>query len=594
MEVSVVNPLFYFKLFYVLAFLFICFAVLYQGIKRGYQIQSILLMLSTITLFTVIGTRLVTIPVEEWIQIIFSNAEVIYDNRSALGGLLFGLVGLIISQRLLGFHKPILDVYAWAVPVGLGIQKIGCFINGCCFGKPSELFWAVHYPHGSQAHYSQWVSGFINQDEAFSMSVHPVQLYETIGLFLLGFTIWRTRYYWKKNLSVLLFSMVLFLFFRFLIEFIRDPASSQFEVIYTYGIKNLQWMLLIIAFLVALTLFIYEKYLKWDTVKVRKYNYNLKVDLILTILLSFIIYIFSNLLTQYELLSVWIKFIPATLLTLYYIFRKSEYTIYRLALSILLFIPIFVFAQTYEKDSLTTKKFRQLDIGGSFGDFYNEVLYNPRSGECGTSYDHEYLKNSYNIGGIGYSQVTRKGSKENTFGVNLHGGNIKTTRLSTGDVESNFTFGLNPFYKHEGKWLGIGAGFQLGNLRKNTTDKVKSGDLSKAIKKHFILPEFYLRLGRRDWFDIDYNYGFLMPSAFPTTYSRVSMGSSFGLGPDYNLRYGKIYPINSDFISARAMLTDHIGVNLMYVLKEKNRVYNDEASSKILFSINYRFDFKTN
>jgi hypothetical protein len=254
-----------------------------------------------------------------------------------------------------------------------------------------------------------------------------------------------------------------------------------------------------------------------------------------------------------------------------------------------------VFAQTYEKDSLTTKKFRQLDIGGSFGDFYNEVLYNPHSGQCGgTSYDHEYFKNNYSIGGAGYSQVSRTGYKENTFGVNLHGGTIKTTRLSTGDVESNFIYGINPYYKHEAKWIGIGAGFQLGNLRKNSTDKVDSGDLSKAIKKHFILPEFYLRLGRRDWFDIDYNYGFLMPSAFPTTYSRVSMGSSFGLGPDYNLRYGKIYPINSDFISARAMLTDHIGVNLMYVLKEKNRVYNDEASSKILFSINYRFDFKTN
>ncbi|MBT8259953.1 MAG: hypothetical protein KJN82_01460 [Bacteroidia bacterium] len=117
MEVSVLNPLLYFKLFYVLAFLFIFLTVLYHSIKRGYRIQSILLMLSSITLLTVVGTRLVTIPFQEWIHILFSNEELIYDNRSALGGLLFGLVGLIISQRLFGFHKSILDVYAWAVPV---------------------------------------------------------------------------------------------------------------------------------------------------------------------------------------------------------------------------------------------------------------------------------------------------------------------------------------------------------------------------------------------------------------------------------------------------------------------------------------------
>ncbi|MBT8259952.1 MAG: prolipoprotein diacylglyceryl transferase, partial [Bacteroidia bacterium] len=405
------------------------------------------------------------------------------------------------------------------------MQKVGCFINGCCFGKPSELIWAVQYPRGSQVHYSQWSSHLINQDEAFSMFVHPVQLYETFGLLLLGYIIWRTRNYWKKNLSPIFFSMVMFLIFRFLIEFIRDPASSQFEVTYIYGIKNLQWIIFIISCVLALLLFIYENYLKLDKIKVSEYNYTLKVDLLYILVLSTCIYIFSNLLTRYEILSVWIKFIPAILITLYYILKKIEYRTYRVTLSFVLIIPLFVFAQTYENDSLSTKKFKQIDIGGSFGKFYNELRYNPQTqtSDCGssTTYDYDYLKNKYSIGGLGFSQVTRKGFKENKLGVNLHGGNIKTTGISSNVEESNFVYGINPYYKYEGKWVGIGAGFQIGNLilRKDIEDVIESSELSDKTKKHNFFPEFYLRFGRRDWFDIDYNYGFLMPSAFPTVYS---------------------------------------------------------------------------
>ena len=43
--------------------------------------------------------------------------------------------------------------------LALAIGRIGCFLNGCCFGKPTNLPWAVRFPYASLAYTSQ-----INRD----------------------------------------------------------------------------------------------------------------------------------------------------------------------------------------------------------------------------------------------------------------------------------------------------------------------------------------------------------------------------------------------------------------------------------------------
>ena len=173
MEISITNPSFYFKIFYLLAFTFIFIMVIRHSLKKEYHLRSVLLMLTTITFLTVIGSKLFTIPFIDW-DVIFSSNPSHYNNRSAIGGLLFGLIGLHFSQKLFGFKRPLLDLYAWIVPIALGIQKIGCFFNGCCYGNPSELFWSVQYPKGTHAHYNQWTHGMIGEYAGFSSNLHPV------------------------------------------------------------------------------------------------------------------------------------------------------------------------------------------------------------------------------------------------------------------------------------------------------------------------------------------------------------------------------------------------------------------------------------
>jgi phosphatidylglycerol:prolipoprotein diacylglycerol transferase len=73
-----------------------------------------------------------------------------------LGGVFLAIAMLI---AYLAYHRlPIrktLDVLAIGLLLGLGFGRIGCFLNGCCFGRPSTLPWAVRFPYNSFAYVSQ-------------------------------------------------------------------------------------------------------------------------------------------------------------------------------------------------------------------------------------------------------------------------------------------------------------------------------------------------------------------------------------------------------------------------------------------------------
>ena len=113
--------------------------------------------------------------------------------------------------------------------------------------------------------------------------------------------------------------------------------------------------------------------------------------------------------------------------------------------------PIFLreFTHCYLLQTLEIKQYKRIDIGGSFGNFANEVAFNPQQSqsECGTStsYSYEYFKQVYQMAGVGYSQVTINNHNTTTSGINVSGGNIKSTNLGNNNTESEFIFAVNPF-----------------------------------------------------------------------------------------------------------------------------------------------------
>jgi phosphatidylglycerol:prolipoprotein diacylglycerol transferase len=75
---------------------------------------------------------------------------------TVLGSVLGGMLGCVVFMRL--NKMPMLstfDILATALPLGMSIGRIGCLLNGCCFGSIAPNDWGIVFPAGSPAHEHQ-------------------------------------------------------------------------------------------------------------------------------------------------------------------------------------------------------------------------------------------------------------------------------------------------------------------------------------------------------------------------------------------------------------------------------------------------------
>ena len=131
------------------------------------------------------------------------------------GGLLPAVaIGIWYIKRLSLPLWQAADIFAPSVAIGHAFGRIGCFLAGCCYGKPSTLPWAVTFTNPLSL-------------APQGKPLHPTQLYSSLGLFMIfALLIWLRK---KKAFhGELLWSYVLmYSIFRFFIEFLRgDPRGS--------------------------------------------------------------------------------------------------------------------------------------------------------------------------------------------------------------------------------------------------------------------------------------------------------------------------------------------------------------------------------
>jgi prolipoprotein diacylglyceryltransferase len=63
------------------------------------------------------------------------------------GGFIGGfLAGMIYLKKQKISVLQVADIAAPAIAIGVFFTRIGCFLNGCCFGTPSTLPWAIKFP----------------------------------------------------------------------------------------------------------------------------------------------------------------------------------------------------------------------------------------------------------------------------------------------------------------------------------------------------------------------------------------------------------------------------------------------------------------
>ncbi len=68
--------------------------------------------------------------------------------KSVLGGLLGAYAGVEITKHLTGHNRSTGDAFAVIVPMGILLGRVGCYLNGCCLGKPRVGVFAARDTHG--------------------------------------------------------------------------------------------------------------------------------------------------------------------------------------------------------------------------------------------------------------------------------------------------------------------------------------------------------------------------------------------------------------------------------------------------------------
>lgn len=132
--------------------------------------------------------------------------------HGGLLGLVFGAV-IFCRRKKLNFWRTA-DFYAVTIPIGLGLGRLGNFINGELYGRVTDMPWGMVFPGGGP------------------LPRHPSQLYESFleGL-VLFVVLWILKdkqqppSSWPSGSMVALF-LILYGVFRFGVEFFREPDAQ--------------------------------------------------------------------------------------------------------------------------------------------------------------------------------------------------------------------------------------------------------------------------------------------------------------------------------------------------------------------------------
>jgi phosphatidylglycerol:prolipoprotein diacylglycerol transferase len=135
------------------------------------------------------------------------------------GGLVYygGLIGATISGLgYLAWKKlpvwKIADILAPSIALGSVFGRIGCLLNGCCYGRACDLPWAIHFPLDHETH---------------GVGVHPTEIYDALlNLILYVFLAWLFR---RKKFDGQIFStyLIVYAVFRSIAEYFRGDYPAD-------------------------------------------------------------------------------------------------------------------------------------------------------------------------------------------------------------------------------------------------------------------------------------------------------------------------------------------------------------------------------
>ncbi len=115
------------------------------------------------------------------------------------------------------------DLAGFGLPLGLFWGRMGCFLNGCCFGKVTDGALGMVFPRGGAAWRHQLRAGVIQAGALAPHPVHPTQLYSALtnlGIFFICYFVIRPRK--RFDGAVFWWFVILYTVSRSALEFLRD------------------------------------------------------------------------------------------------------------------------------------------------------------------------------------------------------------------------------------------------------------------------------------------------------------------------------------------------------------------------------------
>jgi len=185
------------------------------------------------------GSRIVYIFVE-WRWFLRDPLALIFSREGFVfyGGFLAALAAAILYARRRAIPvRSLADALAPAIALGHFFGRIGCFLNGCCYGHPCSLSSPLtrfprvvdnhEYIVGSPPFLDQLNQGLVAEWDLFSLPVHPTQLYEAGCLLLLfvGLHQLSKRVRWAPGMLLLLYAAG-YAVARFTVEFYRGDERG--------------------------------------------------------------------------------------------------------------------------------------------------------------------------------------------------------------------------------------------------------------------------------------------------------------------------------------------------------------------------------
>jgi phosphatidylglycerol:prolipoprotein diacylglycerol transferase len=190
-----------------------------------------------------IGARIVYVATywrEEFADQPFSEIFMIQH-----GGLVYygGLIGATIAGIIFIYWKKLplwktADVLAPSIALGNVFGRIGCLLNGCCFGRVCAAPWAVRFPNNSYAWNQHYQQGLVGEHD-LSLPVHPTEIYDALLNFAVYvFLAWLFRH---KKFDGQIFATYLLCYAvtRSFVEYFRGDYTNLH---YHLGLTPAQWI----------------------------------------------------------------------------------------------------------------------------------------------------------------------------------------------------------------------------------------------------------------------------------------------------------------------------------------------------------------